>query len=188
MRPAAAAIAAALATVLLIPTLSLALTPDQYEAFDYAIEEAFLNMGMTPGDMRIRHDYAAPDKFRLTLVDSLMRNPASLLEQVDRLARKAEHSAVMFGLYATMWDAMDVEPAAAVESDRAQSVRDVAGRLGHLPGDMKIHLRRYIGNLGRMSHSLALARERVGDHVEFLETEASALVTPVGRTISIVGI
>jgi len=178
MRPVMAAVAAALLTVLYVPAPSLALSTDQYEAFDYAIEEAFLNMGMTPGDMRIRHDYADPDKFRLTLVDSLMRNPASLLEQVDRLARKVEHSAVMFSLYATMWDAMDVEPATASKGDGTHRLKDVAGRLDHIPGDMKVHLRRYIGNLGRMSHSLSVARERVSSHIEFLETEASALVTP----------
>jgi hypothetical protein len=178
MKRAIPAVAIGLAVVLLVPALSQALDRDRYEAFDRAIEEAFLNMGMTPGDMRIRHDYAEPDKFRLSMVDSLMNNPAGLLEKVDLLARKVEHSAVIFGLHSTMWKAMDVEAAETAESDGGRHVTDVAGRLGHLPRDIKVHLKRYISNLGRMSYSLAQARIRVSDHIGFLEAEASALVTP----------
>jgi HEAT repeat protein len=178
----ASAIPFVVLALLLIPTLtpvpSLALEAGQYEAFDGAIEEALLNMGMTPGDMRIRHDYARPDKFRLGLVDSLMHNPASLLEQVDRLARRVEHSAVMFGLYPTLWKAMDVEPAAPPKRTEVPFLRDVAGRLSHLPGDARIHLERYVGNVGRMSALLERARGPVRDHTGFLEAEAPALVTP----------
>ena len=98
MRFTSRVIAAALAGLLAVPALAAALEPEQYEAFDRSLEEAFLNMGMTPADMRIRHDYAEPDKFRLAIVDSLMHDPASLLERLDRLATKIEHCAVMFNL------------------------------------------------------------------------------------------
>ena len=178
MKPIIPAVAIAVAVSLLLPALCAALTADQHETFGRAIEEAFLNMGMTPADMRIRHDYAEPDKFRLAIVDSLMRNPGSLLQQVDRLARKVEHSAVMFNLYPTMWSAMDVVPADPVRSRGQRSTKDVAGRLSHLPDGIRIHLKRYIGHLGRMSHSLSQATDKVTDHMDFLEVEASALVTP----------
>ena len=161
------------------PASSRALQEDDYDAFGNSIEEALLNMGMRPEDMRIRHDYATPDKFRLTMVDSLMNNPASLLEQVDRLARKVEHSAMMFGLYSTLWEAMDIEPAVSgMEAGGEPYVRDLAGRLDHLPDGIRIHLERYIGNLGRLSSSLTRARKGVGEHIGFLEAEAPTLVVP----------
>jgi len=182
MKPAAPVAAAAITILLMIPLTapppSLALKAEQYEAFDEAIRGALLNMGMTPADMRIRHDYAAPDKFRLAIVDSLMHNPASLLEQVDRLALKVERSAAAYDLSSMLWRAMDIEPATAVETGEVPRVRNVAGRLRHLPGDARVHLEEYLSSLGRMSRLLERARGPLRDHVDFLETEASALVTP----------
>lgn len=178
----AAPVAANVLLILLLITLMapapLALEVEQYEVFDRAVHEALLNMGMMPADMRIRHDYASPDKFRLALVDSLMKNPASLLERADRLARQVEQSAVMFALYPTLWKAMDVNPAAATGRRAAPYLKSVAGRLGHLPGDTRLHLEKYVSNLGLMSSLLERARDPVRAHVEFLESEASTLVTP----------
>jgi HEAT repeat protein len=183
MKPAVPGIAilliAPLVIPLAIPSASLALRRSHYEAFDGAVREAFLNMGMRPEDMRIRHDYAEPDKFRLTIIDSLMAHPAGLLEQADRLARKIEHSAVMFGLYPTLWEAMDVQSATPeMRTRKSRYVRDLAGQLAHLPDGIRVHLQRYLENLDRLSSSLALARGGATDHTRFLEIEAPALVTP----------
>lgn len=183
MKPAAPGIALLLmisgVAALAVPSMSLTLQSNHYEAFEVAIRDAFLSMGLRPEDMRIRHDYAEPDKFRLTLVDSLMADPASLLERADRLARKIENSTLMLGLYPTLWEAMDVRPAIPKGLvHKSPKVRNLAGRPDRLPDMIRLHLQRYLNNLDRLSSSLARAREAVEDHVDFLKIEAPALVTP----------
>jgi HEAT repeat protein len=177
-RAAALALGLVLAWAAFMPSPARALEAGNYRTFDRALREVLLDLGMKPEDMRIRLDYAEPDKFRLTLVDSLMRNPESLLEQVDGLARKLENSAAMSALCSTMWQAMDVEPTAAAASPPPGEVRDVAGRLRRLPADTRLHIERYAADLGLLAGLLARARGGLGPDTGFLETQAPSLVKP----------
>ncbi len=181
MKPAVAlslALAIASLAQLPAPPAAYALEARQYEAFDAAVREALLDMGMTPGDMRIRHDYAEPDRFRLDIVDSLMHNPASLLEQVDRLAGSAERAAATFGLFPVMWKAMDTETETSGAACESPRIKDIEGRLSRLPAGVRALLDAYTRNLACMSSLLADACAPAGGRVDFLESEAGALVTP----------
>jgi hypothetical protein len=171
--------ALAFAALLALSVESGALEARDYSTFRAEIEKAFLNMGLRLEDMRIRPDYVKPDKFRLSLVDSIMMNPADMLERVDGLARRVDNSADVFAIHSTLWEAMDVEARTPRGRRHGLSgVRDVLGKLDHLPPGLGAGIRHYMSNLDRLSHSRDDAISKVMDYAAFLRAEAPSLVTP----------
>lgn len=152
---------------------------DEMAGFEHDLKAALADMGMTTSDLRIRHDYAGPDTFRLPLIDSLMHDPASIMARTDDLATDLEAESLLAEIGWLLWDAMDVE----VDSHREETVRplrvkDIAGRRVHLPPEWREALSRYFGRLAVAYALRAKALGAVGDDLAFLYENYPSLVSP----------
>jgi len=144
-----------------------------------SLADALSDMGMTPGDFRIRHDYAEPDVFRLPLVDSLMYDPASLLARMDGLAAKIGAAPSLLGCSSLLWDAMSVTPdRSAPVAASLPRVRDIAGRLAHLQPPFGHAIETYLGNLGKMASFRAQALAGVETDLDFLYGSLPRILAP----------
>jgi hypothetical protein len=198
---------AACALVLAMVTAAGAVTGDQLETFQQNLSGALLDMGLVPADCRIRSDYAAPDSFRLPLVDSLMDDPTSLLRRVDGIATGIESDTSLAGEVARLWQAMSIGvtlPTATREypwipldkyrrfshtrwddlSRKARPqlpggrIRDIRGCLAHLPSAINQPIAAYLGRLHALTHTREVAVETVAQDMDFLRANSSFLVTP----------
>jgi hypothetical protein len=146
--------------------------------FYKALGGALADMGMTIGDFRIRHDYAEPDVFRLSLVDSLMHNPADLMSSMDGLAARIEQEPGLPSCAFTLWDAMSVEPTSSTPAPAAASgIKDIAGRLVHLSPPFGRIVEGYLGGLERMA---ALR----GDALSEVEADLDHLYSSIPRMLA----
>ena len=152
---------------------------DPIAEFYDSLAGALLDMGMTPEDFRIRHDYAEPDVFRLPLVDSLMHDPASLLARMDELAGRVEESPSLDACALTLWDAMSVEPdRPGPAGDGVPTIKDVAGRLSHLSAPLRKAIEAHIASLARMDRHREDAIAGVTSHLTFLYDNMPRLLAP----------
>jgi HEAT repeat protein len=155
------------------------LNPAEVDQFEADLSEALLDMGMTPADFRIRHDYAVPDVFRLPLVDSLMYDPASLLERTDALALDVEGALSLHGKALTLWHAMSIEPTACdIRDYRPIRIRNNTGSIAHLPSSLRDGLEDYIEALGIVACFREVAFRDVETHLDFLYDNLPSLVAP----------
>ena len=140
---------------------------------------ALSDMGMTPGDFRIRHDYAEPDVFRLPLVDSLMHDPASLIARMDGLAGRIDAEPSLLGCSSLLWDAMSIEPDRSMAAEASlPRVKDIAGRLAHLQPPFDHVIETYLGNLGKMAALRAQALAGVEAELDFLYGSIPRMLAP----------
>ena len=152
---------------------------DRIEEFKQDLTATLSNMGLATSDLRIRHDYAEPDAFRIPLVDSLMHDPVSLLEQVETLAGEIEAESLAAEIAYLLWEAMSVEPddPRGAASGRTET-KDVAGRLAHLPHGLRHALSTYLNRLKTAGELRARAVGAIEQHLDFLCANYPALVTP----------
>jgi HEAT repeat protein len=171
------------AVVILVVTITLSgvgmgTERDKTAEFQASLAGALSDMGMTPGDFRIRHDYAEPDVFRLPLVDSLMYDPASLLGRMDDLAGRVEESPSLDACALTLWDAMSVEPGRSTPAASLPRVKDIAGRLAHLRPPFNQVIETYLGNLGKMAGFRDRALAAVETEIDFLYDSVPRMLAP----------
>jgi hypothetical protein len=157
---------------------------DRHEAFAQHLSEGLLRMGLTPSDCRIRHDYARPDVFRLPLVDSLMFEPTTLLSRIDALATLVESDSTLPDLAIDLCRAMAIDPCMELPACAAGSpslekrVRDVRGKMAHLPPGLKKALLSYSGQLGGLALLRDAALASVRPQLGFIYENSPFLVTP----------
>jgi HEAT repeat protein len=169
----------ALAFAISTACCALTATPDDIAAYNEDLAGALSNLGMTPADFRIRHDYAEPDVFRLPLVDSLMHDPASLLKQMDDLAGDIEVESLLAEVGYLLWLAMGVEADARPASySQPARLKDIRGRFGHLPPELRQALAVYFMRLALASTMRDSAIAAVKDHLDFLHANYAYLLTP----------
>jgi hypothetical protein len=166
-----------IAVVLLSGTLSASQEQDIAVLYG-SLEEALLDMGMTTDDLRIRYDYATPDAFRLPLVDSLMHSPKSLVVEMDELASKVEAGSSLYDCAATLWETMAVGATMPGAPDTMPEVKDLAGRLAHLPAPFREAVYRYVGSMDIMAGYRARALARVAPQIPFLRKNMPRLLAP----------
>jgi hypothetical protein len=167
-------------TQVLIWLLALVLVSNSYsvdenrsDVFTRDFSKGLSAMGMTARDLRIRHDYARPDVFRLPLVDSLMHNPASLLKTADILATRVETEESFERIGSFLWEAMSVKPQDLPGVRRNEpEIRDVVGRFAHLPEDLRQPISDYLLCLGEAVLLRDRAVSEVRPHLEFLYENA----------------
>jgi HEAT repeat protein len=149
------------------------------EEFYLSLDDALLDMGMTSADFLIRSDYAEPDIFRLPLVDSLMEDPASLLDRMDRLAAEAEAVVSLADCSSLLWDAMSVEPDRSVALEpHFPVVEDIAGRLGHLRPPLDRLITSYLIHLERMACLRDRALAGAAADLDFLYGSLPLMLAP----------
>jgi HEAT repeat protein len=167
------------AFVMVIAGPSAGLGPEAAAGYHNDLRDALSNLGMTPSDFRIRHDYAEPDVFRLPLVDSLMHDPASLLSQMDGLAGDLEAESLLAEVGCLLWYAMGVEPEARSASYlEPKRLKDIRGNFSHLPPDVKHALSIYFMRLGLASTMRDSALAGVLDHLDFLHANYPFMLAP----------
>ena len=71
--------------------------------FYTSLEEGLLDLGMTPEDFRIREDYADPDVFRLPLIDSLMHDPAEIVQHSGSTSGTEESCQSINTIWTELW-------------------------------------------------------------------------------------
>jgi HEAT repeat protein len=152
---------------------------DEMMDFDQDLAGALANMGMSTPDLRIRHDYATPDVFRLPLIDSLMHDPASMLARTDEIAGDLEAESLLAEIAWLLWYSMSVEP----DSHRDEAVepvglRDVTGNHAHLPRQTQEAFSRYLDRLSVARNLRLKGLEAVGTDLGFLCDTYPSLVSP----------
>ena len=156
----------------------------QHRAFAQHLSEGLLRMGLTPEDCRIRHDYAAPDCFRLPLVDSLMFAPTTLLPRMNALATRVEADRTLPDLALDLCRALAIDPCMELPACAAglpsieKRVRDVRGMMAHLPPGLRKAVLSYSGQLSNLALLRDAALAGVQPHLGFLYENSPFLVTP----------
>jgi hypothetical protein len=183
------------ALILVSATAVTAITQDQLATFDQSLSYALLDMGLAPGDCKIRSDYATPDAFRLPLVDSLMNDPTSLLARVDGIATRLERDSSLAFMLRDVWKVMSVEIAAPISSEsypcghamgiiddwptrQVRPIRDIRGRFAHLPDGLSQAVAAYLTRIETAALLREAALADLETDVEFLRDNAVFLVTP----------
>lgn len=184
MKPTTMLAVAIVAFVLGLSAQACALTETQAQAFAGDLSGALLDMGLARQDCRIRSDYAAPDVFRLPLIDSLMYRPATLLPRLDGLATTVERDSTLAGMARNVCHAMSADPCMELPacakdlSAPGRRIRDVRGNLAHLPPGLTRSLRAYCGQLANLALLRDAALVAVRRDLDFLYANSPFLVTP----------
>ncbi len=116
-------------------------------SFETTCERALRDLGLTLSDMRIRSDCAKKDIFRIGLVDSIMANPKTLPQRIDRLAGQIESESLLAEILYLLLDAMSLEPDNLKVSSKSVGIKNVAGNFHHLPDALRIPLGRYLSTM-----------------------------------------
>ncbi|MFH1314114.1 MAG: hypothetical protein ABIJ00_12925, partial [Candidatus Eisenbacteria bacterium] len=165
--------------IVLAVNVCSALDTNRIGEFTQDLEDALSSMGLTPADLRIRHDYARPDVFRLPLVDSLMYDPSSLLERTETLAAEIEAESLVAEIAYLLWEAMSVEPDDIPDGAPGRSeIRDVVGSFAHLPHGLRHAVSTYLDHI---EIARTLRGRAIGDvepHLDFLYENYPSLVSP----------
>ena len=154
------------------------MSDDDLKTFTTNLSDALLDIGLTPDDSRIRHDYATPDSFRLPLIDSLMYEPTTLLYRVDGIAARIESDTSLTDMMADLWGAMSVEILMLASPKEGTRIRDLRGNLAHLPPEVSQPIAIYLDRIETAALVRSLALEPVTQGLDFLRDNAPFLVTP----------